>query len=89
MACRPHCNPKEDIMSASSGLLRAGSSGRSRSRVGTFLKAAWRAYWQERAQRATAELLHRLDDSALSDIGIARNEIDCVVYGDAPNCCRR
>jgi uncharacterized protein YjiS (DUF1127 family) len=78
-------------MTASSGLLRAGSSSRSRpaSRVGVFLRAAWRAYWQERAQRATAELLHRLDDRALSDIGIARNEIDCIVYGNARNCCRR
>jgi uncharacterized protein YjiS (DUF1127 family) len=78
-------------MAGSAELLGARRPSRSRlgRRVGGFLRAAWRAYWQRQARRAAAELLRRLDDRALRDIGISRNEIDCEVYGDAPDGVRR
>jgi uncharacterized protein YjiS (DUF1127 family) len=61
-------------------------SGRS---LGEGLKAAWRAYWQRRVWRAAAEVLRRLDDRALRDIGISRAEVDCVVLSDTRHCgCR-
>jgi uncharacterized protein YjiS (DUF1127 family) len=45
-------------------------------------RRAWAQYWTARAQRATAGILHRLDDRTLKDIGIDRSEIESVVYGD-------
>ena len=44
-------------------------------RAGSRIAKAWRAYWQRRAQRATVELLHSLDDRTLRDIGVGRSEI--------------
>jgi uncharacterized protein YjiS (DUF1127 family) len=45
------------------------------------LKRAWRGYWQRRAQRATVQMLNGLDDHMLKDLGMARGEIQSVVYG--------
>jgi uncharacterized protein YjiS (DUF1127 family) len=48
----------------------------------TATRRAWARYWTVRAQRATAGILHRLDDRTLKDVGIDRSEIESVVYGD-------
>jgi uncharacterized protein YjiS (DUF1127 family) len=48
---------------------------------GALLKDWWVAYWQHRARRATVFMLGALDDHALHDIGLARGEIESVVYG--------
>jgi len=50
-------------------------------RTGSRLATAWRSYWERRARRVTAELLHSLDDRTLQDIGLGRSEISSVVYG--------
>lgn len=53
-------------------------------------RRAWTRYWTQRAARATAGILHRLDDRALKDIGLDRSEIESVAYGDSarPRLCR-
>jgi uncharacterized protein YjiS (DUF1127 family) len=43
-------------------------------------KGLWHAYWEQRAQRASIYLLRSLDDRTLSDIGMARSEIESVVH---------
>ena len=43
-------------------------------------RRAWTTYWTHRAARATAGILHTLDDRALKDIGLDRSEIESVVY---------
>jgi len=50
--------------------------------VFSVIGRAWRAYWQKTAERAALEFLRLLDDKALSDIGIPRSEIDCLVAGE-------
>jgi uncharacterized protein YjiS (DUF1127 family) len=51
------------------------------SRTTNRIAKAWHAYWQKRVRRVTVALLHSLDDRALHDIGVSRNEITSVVYG--------
>jgi uncharacterized protein YjiS (DUF1127 family) len=46
------------------------------------MRRAWTRYWTHRAARATAGILHRLDDRTLKDIGLDRSEIESVAYGD-------
>jgi uncharacterized protein YjiS (DUF1127 family) len=41
-------------------------------------RRAWARYWTRRAARATAGILHTLDDRALKDIGLDRSEIESV-----------
>jgi uncharacterized protein YjiS (DUF1127 family) len=41
-------------------------------------RRAWTTYWTHRAARATAGILHTLDDRALKDIGLDRSEIESV-----------
>jgi uncharacterized protein YjiS (DUF1127 family) len=41
-------------------------------------RRAWATYWMHRAARATAGILHTLDDRALKDIGLDRSEIESV-----------
>lgn len=43
----------------------------------------WNAYWDQQARRATAMILHALDDRTLADIGLRRSEISGFVYGPA------
>jgi uncharacterized protein YjiS (DUF1127 family) len=43
------------------------------------LKNLWQTYREHRQARATAALLHSLNDRTLDDIGIDRSEIDSVV----------
>jgi len=45
------------------------------------LRRAWRGYWHRKAQRATVRMLSGLNDHTLKDIGMARGEIQSVVYG--------
>jgi uncharacterized protein YjiS (DUF1127 family) len=49
--------------------------------VGALIRAAWRAYWERRARRATVLLLRSLCPRTLHDIGIAPSEIESLVYG--------
>ena len=41
-------------------------------------RRAWSSYWTHRAVRATAGILHTLDDRALKDIGLVRSEIESI-----------
>jgi uncharacterized protein YjiS (DUF1127 family) len=45
-------------------------------RVAYALHSAWIAYWTDRAERATVQMLHSLDDRTLKDIGLDRSEIE-------------
>lgn len=49
-------------------------------RLAQLMQRGWAAYWHRRARTATVEILNRLDDRALKDIGLHRSEIDSVVY---------
>jgi uncharacterized protein YjiS (DUF1127 family) len=60
------------------GIDDCGSAGR---RMLTATRRAWTSYWTQRAARATAGILHRLDDRTLKDIGLDRSEIESVAYG--------
>jgi uncharacterized protein YjiS (DUF1127 family) len=46
-----------------------------------LLRAAWRAYWEQRIERAAAELLRLLDTDALRDIGLERGEFHALILG--------
>jgi uncharacterized protein YjiS (DUF1127 family) len=50
-------------------------------RAAVTLRLLWRAYWEYRVRRATAVILHKLDDRTLADIGVDRDEIDSLVDG--------
>lgn len=49
--------------------------------LGRLVRRAWAAYWRWQTRRATARLLHSLDDRVLSDLGISRDEIHSHVDG--------
>jgi uncharacterized protein YjiS (DUF1127 family) len=51
-------------------------------RGGRIIVAAWYRHWDNRARRATVQILHSLDDRTLRDIGISRGEITSVVFGE-------
>jgi uncharacterized protein YjiS (DUF1127 family) len=51
-------------------------------KVASLTRHVWTRYWTRRAARATAAMLHTLDDRALKDIGLDRSEIESVVYGE-------
>jgi uncharacterized protein YjiS (DUF1127 family) len=51
-------------------------------RLGSGILGWWRRYSIRRARRATIDILHRLDDRALEDIGLRRSEIERIVYDD-------
>jgi uncharacterized protein YjiS (DUF1127 family) len=44
-----------------------------------LLRAAWRAYWKHRVERAAAEFLRLLDADALHDIGMSRSELGALL----------
>ncbi len=50
-------------------------------RAAVTLRLLWRAYWEDRVRRATAVILHKLDDRTLADIGVDRDEIDSLIDG--------
>ena len=41
----------------------------------------WGAYWNYHSRRATVRMLQALEDRTLSDIGLARSEIDAAIFG--------
>ena len=49
--------------------------------VAGAVRRAWRGYRHRKAQRATVRMLAGLDDHMLKDLGMARGEIQSVVYG--------
>lgn len=49
-------------------------------RFAAALQSAWTAYWIHRAERATVQMLHSLDDRTLKDIGLDRSEIELVAH---------
>jgi uncharacterized protein YjiS (DUF1127 family) len=49
-------------------------------RTGGILHRLWRRYWDWRARQATVEILRRLDDRTLKDIGMCRHEIESFVH---------
>jgi uncharacterized protein YjiS (DUF1127 family) len=49
-------------------------------RFADVLQRAWTVYWTDRAERATAQVLHSLDDRTLKDIGLDRSEIESVAH---------
>ncbi len=49
--------------------------------LASALRRWWQAYRENRSRRATAQLLHSLDDRMLADIGFDRSEINSVVFG--------
>jgi uncharacterized protein YjiS (DUF1127 family) len=49
-------------------------------RVASALQSVWAAYWAHKAERATALILHSLDDRTLKDIGMDRSEIESVAH---------
>lgn len=51
-------------------------------RATAAVQKLWLAYQARRAERATIQLLHSLDDRALKDIGIDRSEIESVAHND-------
>jgi len=57
------------------------TTGRARESHGfrELLRAAWRAYWEHRIERAAAEFLRLLDTDALDDIGMSRSELDALL----------
>jgi uncharacterized protein YjiS (DUF1127 family) len=50
--------------------------------VRELLRAAWRAYWEHRVERAAAEFLRLLDAHALRDIGLEPSDLDTVLGAD-------
>ena len=48
-------------------------------RAAVTLRRLWRDYWDHQVRRATAAILQKLDDRALADIGIGRDEIGSLV----------
>ena len=44
-----------------------------------LLRAAWRAYWENRVDRVAAEFLRLLDAHALGDLGLERSELDALL----------
>jgi uncharacterized protein YjiS (DUF1127 family) len=57
--------------------------------AGDVLRRLWRGYWDYQARRATAMLLHMLDERALADIGFKRSEIESAVFGSPSDRLRR
>ena len=55
----------------------AGSLGH---KVIAATRRVWATYWTHRAARATAGILHTLNDRALKDIGLDRSEIESVAF---------
>lgn len=55
---------------------RWASDGRG---IRELVRAAWRAYWVHRAERAANEFLRLIDANALHDIGIGRSELEALL----------
>ena len=52
--------------------------------VRELVRAAWRAYWENRVERVAAEFLRLLDAHALGDLGLERSELDALLgVGDS------
>ena len=47
--------------------------------VRELLRAAWRAYWENRVERVAAEFLRLLDAHALGDLGLDRSDLDALL----------
>ena len=54
-----------------------------RSRLAAAVRDRWQQLRQEYRRRATARLLHGLEDRTLKDIGLTRGEIDSIVRDPA------
>lgn len=50
-------------------------------RLAIAVRRLWNGYWSDRLARAAVLMLHALDDRQLEDIGVARGEIETLVYG--------
>jgi len=51
----------------------------SRKRAAAAIRRMWRAWCDRQARRATAVIMHALDDRTLADIGLRRAEIDSLL----------
>lgn len=60
-----------------------------RARAVALARRGWRTYWERRARRATALILHSLDERTLHDIGITPSEIESCVYSGSGDRLRR
>jgi uncharacterized protein YjiS (DUF1127 family) len=64
---------------------RGSRSDRGGHALGRLVRRAWAAYWHWQIRRATARLLHSLDDRVLNDLGISRDEIPVYAEGRPPH----
>ena len=55
------------------------NSSRPAARIAGILKAAWHAYRDWRARKATLEILRHLDGRTLRDIGVYPSEIESLI----------
>src|ERR1700754_5004555 len=51
----------------------------SRKRAAAAIRRMWRAHCDRQARRATAVIMHALDDRTLADIGLRRAEINALL----------
>jgi uncharacterized protein YjiS (DUF1127 family) len=52
-------------------------------RIGVALQRWWLAYMEWRLQRLAANLLHRMSDRQLKDLGLTRSQIELAARGRA------
>ncbi|MGE3064783.1 MAG: hypothetical protein AB7K67_04305 [Hyphomicrobiaceae bacterium] len=55
--------------------------------LAALARRAWGSYWDRQARKATALILHSVDQRTLKDIGVDRSEIESFAYN--PGCDRR
>jgi uncharacterized protein YjiS (DUF1127 family) len=60
-----------------------------RKRAVAAIRRMWRAYCDRQARRATAVIMHALDDRTLADIGLRRTEIESLLADDSDSHRRR
>jgi len=63
-------------ISQATGRIETGTAW---SRIAAAARHRWQRVRQEYRQRATARVLHGLEDRMLKDIGLMRSEIDSIV----------
>jgi uncharacterized protein YjiS (DUF1127 family) len=82
---KPRCGLRrkelEDVMATYTQVARSSHDRSWPAHVRTALVAAWRAYWQRRANRAGMTMLQSMDAYTLHDLGIDRSEIEHAVNG--------
>ncbi len=67
-------------LSRSTGQFETATFG---SRFAAVVKSQWQQLLREYRRRATARVLHGLEDRTLRDIGLTRSEIDSIVRDPA------